>query len=271
MKRLLLPSKILLPVILLVLVLGIAGVAAACASEEATTTGVAPADTTEEQPAEQPTTEKQTTEEQTTEEQTDITVAGSGIPVLMLGRSVMWGWFKHWGWDGAIESMPFNKDGYSLTYRELAPPPDIATSATGFMDEAPEGSVVFFKFCFDDFPGAEEAASRFEEQKAWIQQVVEKAQERNQTLIIGNALPKVAMSTDPTLAAEHRDYNAWLNDYAASGGSRVRVYDFYSILTDPDGAEKTSYASAADDSHPNDEAYTELDPSFFKLLDEIAR
>jgi lysophospholipase L1-like esterase len=131
--------------------------------------------------------------------------------------------------------------------------------------------VVFFKFCFDDFPGAEEAASRFEEQKAWIEQVVQKAAERNQTLIIGNALPKVAMSTDPTLVAEHQDYNAWLSDYAANSGGRVYVYDFYGILADSDGAEKASYASATDDAHPNDQAYAELDPSFFQLLDEVAR
>jgi hypothetical protein len=190
---------------------------------------------------------------------------------LMLGRSVMWGWFKHWGWDGTPESLPIEKNGYALTYREIATPPDIAASATGFMDEVPQGTIVFFKFCFDDFPGAEEAASRFEEQKDWIETVAAKAQARNLPLIIGNALPKVAMSTDPTLVAEHREFNAWLEQFAGNSGGAVHVYDLYGILAGPDGALKAEYATSSDDSHPNDEGYAALDPSLFQLLGQVSQ
>jgi len=196
--------------------------------------------------------------------------SGAGTkPVLMLGRSVMWGWFKHWGWDGSIESMPLAKNGYSLTYREIATPPDIAASAAGFMEEAPEGSVVFFKFCFDDFPGGEDAVARFEQQKEWVAQVAAKAEERGQPLIIGNALPKVSAATDPTLVAEHKEFNAWLEEFANGSGGKVRVYDFYGMLAAPDGALTAEYATSADDSHPNDEGYSQLDPSLFSLLDEV--
>jgi len=199
------------------------------------------------------------------------TPAGDTKPVLMLGRSVMWGWFKHWGCDGTPESMPIERDGYSLTYSEIAAPPDIATSATDRMDEAREGSVVFFKFCFDDFPGGEDAATRFEDQKDWIEAVVAKAEERRQRVIIGNALPKVALSTDPTLVAEHRQFNARLADYAANSDGNVLVYDFYGVLAGSDGALKADYASSPDDSHPNDRGYAELDPSFFELLGQVAQ
>ena len=205
--------------------------------------------------------------------QASTTAGGSDAgpkAVLMLGRSVMWGWFKHWGWDGSIESMPVAKDGYSLTYREIATPPDIAASAAGFMDQAPEGSVVFFKFCFDDFPGAEDAVHRFEEQKDWIASIVAKAEARHQRLIIGNALPKADVSSDPTLVAEHREFNEWLKDYASNSGGTVHVYDFYGVLADSDGSLKPEYASSADDSHPNDRGYAALDPSFFALLADVA-
>ena len=129
----------------------------------------------------------------------------SDTPVLMLGRSVMWGWFKHWGWDGAFESMPFQKDGYSLTFNELQEPPGIADSAMAYMDEAPEGCVVLFKFCFLDFHGGEDFT--FEEQKEWVEQVADKAEERGQRLIFGNALPKTKGETDSALVAEHERFN----------------------------------------------------------------
>jgi len=192
-----------------------------------------------------------------------------GEPVLMLGRSVMWGWFKHWGWDGAVESLPIGKSGYSLTYGEMQEPPAIADSAMEFMDEAPEGSIVFFKFCFVDFHGGED--STFEDQKQWVEQVADKAEERDQLLIVGNALPKTDSETDAALVAEHERFNEWLEDFASERDGKVWVYDFYGVLADSGGAIKESYASAPDDPHPNDEAYSELDPSLFDLLDEVAR
>jgi len=203
------------------------------------------------------------------EEAVATTVDAGAKPVLMLGRSVMWGWFKHWGWDGAFESMPFQKDGYSMTYVELQEPPDIAGSAKEHMDEAPEGCPVFFKFCFIDFHSGED--STFEEQKKWVEQVADRAEQTGHPLIIGNALPKTGPETDADLVAEHRRFNEWLEGFASQREGRVWVYDFYGILTDSEGAIQKSYASASDDAHPNDKAYDALDPSLFELLQEVTR
>ncbi len=49
-----------------------------------------------------------------------------GTEVLMMGRSVMGGWFEHWGYDW---NEPVTRDGYLLYYREVATPPDIGTDA----------------------------------------------------------------------------------------------------------------------------------------------
>lgn len=218
----------------------------------------------------------ETTEAVETGESAETTVATDaasvetdGRPVLMLGRSVMWGWFKHWGWDGAFESMPFQKDGYSLTYVELKEPPDIADSAKEHIERAPEGCPVFFKFCFIDFHGGED--STFDDQKKWVEEVADKAAATGHPLIVGNALPKTAPETDADLVAEHRRFNEWLEGFASQREGGVWVYDFYAVLTDANGAIQKSFASASDDAHPNDKAYDALDPSLFDLLEEVTR
>jgi hypothetical protein len=198
------------------------------------------------------------------------TYTGSGKPVLMLGRSTMWGWFKSWGWDGTPESMPLEREGYALTYTEIAYPPEIASDAVRAVERAPDDSVVFFKFCFDDFPGWEEAEERFQEQKDWITEVADATRRRGMNLIIGNALPKTASATESTLVAEHREFNAWLEEFAA-GRDDVWVYDFYTVLTGPDGSLKKQYATSSDDPHPNGSAYSALDPTLFELLAEVTR
>ena len=197
------------------------------------------------------------------------TAAGSHVQVLMLGRSVMHGWFQHWGWQGEDT---VRRDGFELTYRELDVPPDIARSASRFIGEAPADSVVFFKFCFDDFTGDENADRDLRDMERWVRQVVEDAQSRDMKVVVGNALPKVRAASSPELTDQHRAFNDWLADYVEGLGSdSVRVFDFYSVLAGSDGALLSRYATSADDSHPNDAAYEELDEGLFDLLDELSR
>ena len=191
-------------------------------------------------------------------------------PVLLLGRSVMGGWFTHWGRDGSPESMPVVRDGYALTYGEVSGPPDIASSAVQHMEQAPEGGIVVFKFCFVDFLGDDDADTRLAQQKGWVETVAAKARERGQHLIVGNALPQVASATTPQLVAEHRAFNAWLEGFAADSGGAVSVLDLHGTLAGSDGALEAGYAASPDDSHLNDRGYAELDRVLFGLLGEVA-
>ncbi len=193
-----------------------------------------------------------------------------GRPVLLLGRSVMGGWFTHWGWDGSPESMPLARDGYALTYGEVSGPPDIASSAVRYMEQAPEGGIVVFKFCFVDFLGDEDADARLAQQEGWVETVAAKARERGQHLIVGNALPQVASATTPQLVAEHRAFNTWLDGFAADSGGAVSVLDLHATLAGSDGTLEAEYAASPDDSHLNDRGYAELDRVLFDLLGEVS-
>ena len=87
----------------------------------------------------------------------------------MLGRSVMYGWFKHWEED---PSQPLKRNGFVLRYAEIAPPPDISKSAAEKVAGVKnKDTIVFFKFCFDDFAGGskEEAAASLAEKKRYTQ------------------------------------------------------------------------------------------------------
>lgn len=186
--------------------------------------------------------------------------------VLMLGRSVMAGWFAHWGDDG---SGRVTREGLTLRYREIEGPDGIARSASEAIGEAPAGSTVFFKFCFVDFTAGDEMSMRAELQRneGFVDQVVSAAEARGVRLIIGNALPNVASQTNPFLIREHREYNEWLEAVASEHPDTVRVFDEYSVLAGADGALKAEYASSPDDAHPNDAAYDALDQAFFESLE----
>lgn len=190
--------------------------------------------------------------------------AGAATDVLMLGRSVMGGWFQHWGHDG---TSPVEKDGFSLRYREIEGPEGIGRSASEAIREAAPGSTVFFKFCFVDFAAQDVASARaeLERNKGYVDVVVSAAEERGVKLIIGNALPNVASQTNRYLVKEHRDYNAWLEQVASEHSDTVRIFDEYSVLADADGALKVSYAVGSDDAHLNETAYTAMDEAFFEF------
>jgi hypothetical protein len=90
---------------------------------------------------------------QTTAEQAqkgEVAGTQAGKAVLINGRSVAQGWMKHWGYESAG---PVEKSGYSLDYKELNAD-DMAGSFRKNVSGLPAGSIVFFKFCFADFNGA---------------------------------------------------------------------------------------------------------------------
>jgi hypothetical protein len=175
----------------------------------------------------------------------------------MNGRSVMEGWMKHWGftWEGPVE-----KNGYFLDYKELDGN-DIAPSFVNNTEGLAPGSVTFFKFCFVDFDG-----SNLSQRENEVDKVIQTARERELKLIIGNALPVRKSDGNPDMLDEYRKYNTFLQQKAQENQD-VWIYDFYGVLAGPDGWLKPEYQT--EDSHPNEKAYSALDPSFFDLLSSV--
>lgn len=192
-----------------------------------------------------------------TPEQTSPHATGTAGTVTMNGRSVMEGWMKHWGfnWEGPVE-----KNGYLLDYKELDGN-DIAASFAKNTEGLAPGSVAFFKFCFVDFDG-----SNLRQRESEVEKVIQTAGERGLKLVIGNALPVRKQDGNPEILDEYMKYNEFLRQKAA-GCQGVWVYDFYGVLAGPDGWLKPEYET--EDSHPNDEAYSALDPSLFELLGAV--
>jgi hypothetical protein len=193
----------------------------------------------------------------TSVEQNSSTNSKAVETVTMNGRSVMEGWMKHWGftWEGPVE-----KNGYLLDYRELDAN-DIAPSFAKNTEGLAPGSVTFFKFCFADFDG-----SNLSQREREVEEVIKTARDLGLKLIIGNALPVRKSDGNPEMLNEYKKFNDFLQQKAQESQD-VWVYDFYGILAGGDGWLKPDYQT--DDSHPNDEAYTALDPSFFELLGAV--
>lgn len=186
---------------------------------------------------------------------------GVETDVLMLGRSVMGGWFQHWGYDG---TNPVERNGFRLLYREIEGPEGIGRSAVEAIEETPPGSTVFFKFCFVDFNSDD---AELERNKGYVEQVVDAAAERGVRLIIGNALPKTKGETTRELVAEHRAYNGWLLSLVQGDDGSIGVFDMYDVLAGDDGALKPGYAQSRDDAHLTEAAYDALDEAFFDYLE----
>lgn len=212
------------------------------------------------------------TQESTTSEQTDTgkeESAGTKGKVLMLGRSVLGGWFEHWGYD---YEGPVEREGYTLDYGELEVPPAIVSSAKDLVDEnADQGTIVFFKLCFDDFESGskDEMKSNLAKNKKYVQQVYDYVvKDKGLKLIIGNSLPRVKAYTDKDLVWNHRQFNKWLNQFSEDHPDEVYIFDQYSVLSDSSGNLKKEYAVDSEDSHLNGRAYSALDEKYFKFLNE---
>jgi Bacterial Ig-like domain len=186
--------------------------------------------------------------------------------VHMMGRSVMAGWFSHWGAETCAHGR------FTLIHHVLESPPDIVASACAIVDGIPadENPIVFFKLCFVDFEGGDSATAQanLDRNLDYVTQVYDSVVTgHGLRLIVGNALPQVSGATNDWLVWNHRQYNQRLLQFAAAH-PRVRIFDFYSVLSNAGGALKPEYATSSEDSHPNDLGYSALDPWFFSFLEE---
>ncbi len=206
----------------------------------------------------------------------DVPRAGArdGRTVHMCGRSVLAGWFEHWGWGyDPAEALGFR--GYSMIYHEMESPPGIADTARAVIEDvaACGGGTVFFKLCFADFEGGdgESAAANLERNEGIVREVVDAAvREGNIALILGNALPLVREYCDRWLVENQREYNAFLEGLAGLYPGRVTVLDLYGALADPGGWLRPEYAADPYDSHLNGSAYQALDPLLEEALSSLA-
>ncbi|MBU0532156.1 hypothetical protein KKB44_01550 [Candidatus Micrarchaeota archaeon] len=191
--------------------------------------------------------------------------------VLILGRSVAYGWMEYLGFEWTCDdeecytgSPRGTYEDYYFIYYELDYPPEIADSAIEGVDTyGTDAEVIFFKFCFVDFTADDETIQLNEQLVEDVYQGV--VVEHNKKLIVGNALPMVAQDTEPALVTNHRNYNQWLDNFAATHDN-VEVLDLYGILSDSNGNLRSDYALATDDSHLNDVAYAEITSQFMDLL-----
>lgn len=203
------------------------------------------------------------------ETRTEVTRAGTNT-IHMCGRSVLGGWFEHWGWEYDPES-PVSFNGYILIYHEMDSPPGIADTAEAVARAIGNngGGIMFFKLCFADFVGGDEQSAR--ENLAANEEIVRgvtgvAVDQEGLTLILGNALPMVREYTDDWLMWNHRAYNDFLENLASSYGGRVLILDLYDTLTAPGGWLRPDYASDPEDSHLNGNAYAALDAVLIRLL-----
>ncbi len=186
--------------------------------------------------------------------------------VLMLGRSVAYGWAEYMGLEWQEdESYAGEYGGRTFRYLHMDYPPDIDDSAIRAM-ETYDYDVVFFKLCFVDF--GTEYGDMLADDEQYVENVYEEAVvRRGKKLIVGNALPQVSRDTTPGMRQNHQEYNRWLNEFASTHEG-VYVLDIYGTLADGSGNLKSSYAASYDDSHPNSAGYAALTPRFMDVVDE---
>ncbi len=199
--------------------------------------------------------------------------SGQSVHVLhMCGRSVLAGWFEHWGWD-YDPANPVRFSGHELIYHEMDTPPGIVDTAREVIREVSrEGAnALFFKLCFADFEGGDgdTARANLERNKRTVRAVTDAALEENLVLILGNALPMVREYTDDWLTWNHREYNRFLQELEASHPGRIVVLDLYGTLASPGGWLRPEFALDPYDSHLNDAAYDALDPALAQALEEL--
>ncbi len=186
--------------------------------------------------------------------------------VYMLGRSVMAGWFSHWGAD------PFINGRFTLEYHVVQSPPEIVASVQAIIDSLLlcDQPIIFFKLCFVDFVGGDSlsAQENLDRNVNYVDSVYAAASNRGLKMIAGNALPQVASATDEWLVWNHRAYNQKLLTLASQHPGTLQVFDMYSVLADSAGNLDPAYATNSGDSHPNEAGYAALDAAFFPFLEQ---
>mgnify|MGYP005849850257 CR=1 FL=1 len=201
-----------------------------------------------------------------------LTPAGEGT-IHMCGRSVLRGWFEHWGWD-YDPGNPVRFGGHDFVYHQMDVPPGIVGTAREVARQVAtgDGGIMFFKLCFADFEGGDEAGARnnLHDNERMVREVVESAvDEEGLTLILGNALPTLREYSDEWLVWNHREYNRFLEGLAGAYGGRVLILDLYGTLAAPEGYLRPAYAAGPHVSHLNDEAYDALDRALEEVLGRI--
>ncbi len=188
--------------------------------------------------------------------------SAAGEPqVYMCGRSVMAGWFSHWGGEDVIVG------GYELIHRWASSLPGSIDDVKSVADSIPAGAnaALFYKLCFVDFEGG---AANLARNKADADQVLDYVVNvKHQKLIIGNALPKSQGSTDGALVSNHQQYNAYVAALAAAHPGQVWVFDLYGNLTVAGGWLNPAYDTG--DGHPNNAGYNALDGPYMTLLGSV--
>lgn len=190
---------------------------------------------------------------------------GHGTEVLLLGRSVMQGWFDHWEWNG---ENPVVREGFALYYGELDSPPAIAQRAVEYVRNVPPTTIVAFKMCFVDFWARTpaDAAVNLEENLGYVQEIVDAAEARGIRLVLMTALPETSANTNAALLDLHNDYDDALFRMAQEHDN-VWVFDIRETLADQTGALYRGFATAPGDAHLTVVAYLELDDALFPFLD----
>lgn len=200
--------------------------------------------------------------------------AAQSADVLLLGRSVAYGWTEYMGlpWECDDEECATGSPrgeygGHYFIYYELDYPPEIAQSAADGVDfYGQDAETVFFKFCFVDF-AADDTLQNAKDNEGLVEDVYQYVVvDRGKKLIVGNALPQVAADTEPALVSNHKEFNSWLDNFAATHED-VEVLDLYGMLSAPDGSLKAEYAVDAHDSHLNTAGYDAITPEFLELLE----
>jgi len=199
--------------------------------------------------------------------------ASSSKTIHMCGRSVLYGWFSYWGWEGD-PATPVKFSGYDLYYHEMDSPPDITATALDVIRQMKlkGDQIMFFKLCFADFVGGDQDGARenLMANEEIIRTVVKAAvADGGLTLILGNALPTTKIYSDSWLTWNDREYNKFIDDLAAQYPGRVLILDLYGTLTTSDGWLRPSYATAPDDAHPNSQGYAALDKTLQAVLAQL--
>lgn len=195
---------------------------------------------------------------------------------VMFGRSVLEGWFYHWGWDGQ-ELSAVTRSRFDLYHRYLTGPEDNgANTIADFRQQVnaldvTDNPAVFFKLCFIDFAGGDsaEAQANLARNERLVDSLYAIVSGRGLRVIVGNALPVTESEHDAWRYWNHARYNAYINQLAQAHPDSVFVLDLYGIFTDPaTGCIRHEYRTGVDDAHPNAAGYSALDPALDELLEQ---
>jgi lysophospholipase L1-like esterase len=196
--------------------------------------------------------------------------------IVMFGRSVLEGWFYHWGWDGN-EATPVQRLRFTLEHRYLTQPEgDGANTIADFRQQVvalnvDDSPAVFVKLCFVDFEGGDSATAQanLDRNERLVDSLYAVVAARGLRLVVGNALPVTKSEHDAWRYWNHLRYNSVLTTLANAHPRRVSVLDLYSYLTDWETHSiRQEYRIGADDPHPNPAGYDAIDPALDALLEQ---